>query len=462
MLGALDFLFQGQAPANVTTGSAGASNVPAWLSDYSMQLISNANAVGNTPYTPYPGPKVAPFSADQTAAQQMIRANAGAFTPTAVAAATHAAGVPTAAQPYYNAAGADVGAGVGMTGMGADPSRSGLSVAAPWLNAASGTFTGNTVGQYMNPYISDVMNQATVAANRNFMESTMPQLADTFTRNGQFGSTGHQLEADRAARDLALGLQSQYGGMLGNAYTAAQGAYSTDAARMAALAGTAGGLGTAGQNALLTGGRNMADLAAASGNIGTAQGALGLNADTTAANLARTAQGMTAADAASLAASGATQQGQTQTSLNQALTDFNAQLNWPKTQLQFQQSMLSGLPYSQNTTQTYTGPSYVGYGASPVNTAASIYQGLTGAFGSNGTGQPAPAPSSYGAMIPPAPADYNYTIPSNAGLGTTSGGSWPMATGARGGLMRLGAGIHHVRFARGGLVRRSGLRALEA
>jgi hypothetical protein len=459
MLGALDFLFQGQAPANVTTGSAGASNVPAWLSDYSMKLISDANAVGNAPYTPYPGPKVAPFSADETAAQKMIRDNAGAFTPTAVAAMGNAAGVPGSVMPYYNAAGADVGAGVGMTGMGADPSRSGLSVAAPWLNAASGTFTGDTVDKYMNPYVSKVMDQATMAAMRNFKENTMPQLADTFTRNGQFGSSGHEYEADRAARDMTLGLQTQYGSMLSGAYDAARGAQAADAARMAGLAGTAGGLGTAQQNALLTGGRNMADLAAASGNIGTAEGVMGLNADTTAANLAKTAQGMTATDASNLASSGAAQRNMTQTSLNSALADFNAQRDWQKQQLAFKQSMLAGVPYSQNTTSTYTGPSYVGYGASPVNTAGSIWQGITGAFG--GTGQSAPDPSTYGGMIPPAPADYNYTIPSNTGLGTT-GTSWPMATGARGGLMHLGAGIHHVRYARGGPVRRTGLRALEA
>lgn len=364
-MGALDFLFAGKPAPNVTTSGSSATSIPQWLSDYTHQLIGKANAVGSMPYAPYTGPRIAKQTDDQNRAQQMLRENAGSYTPAMRAALTNTQNVPGEEQGAFDAA-------AGTTMGAVAPGRGGLNTAMPWLQGASGSFTGDTVGQYMNPYTQNVIDRATFGANRNFRENLMPQLSDTFTSNGQFGSSAHEREAYRGARDLTEGLQANAFGEYGRAYDAGRGAYQTDAQRYLDTGRTAGTLEQGDQGTELRAGQQIAD-------IGNQHGRLALDSAQQAGALTQNMQGVDLRDTAALTASGADQQAQTQRSLDQAHQDFTDQRDYGKNQLNWENSILNGLPYNQQSASTTTGPgsAYQPSLASQLGSLYSIYKGVT-------------------------------------------------------------------------------------
>lgn len=59
----------------------------------------------------------------------------------------------------------------------------------------------DTMGQYMNPYQEEVVNNIGRMASRNLIENILPNVRDRFIKSGQYGSTGHQTMTNRAIRD---------------------------------------------------------------------------------------------------------------------------------------------------------------------------------------------------------------------------------------------------------------------
>jgi hypothetical protein len=343
-MGVLDFLFEGKPPTSVTTYGTNTASLPQWMSDYTQGLIAKANQVGAEPYQPYNAPRVAGFSGDQTKAQQMVRDNTGNY------------------KPYFDEAGALASAGGNTDITGA---------AAPYMAAASKTLPGN-VNDYMNPYVGGVINRAELEANRNFNENIMPTLDNKFTSSGQYGSSAHEREANRAARDLTEGVQSQSLGALSQAYNTAGTQFQADASRQAQLAATAG-------------------------NQAQQEGALALQAGTLQGNLGEATQAAGLKDVAALDASGSEQQQQGQRNLDTAYGDFQAQRDFPKTQVDWLSSVIRGLPAPTSTSTTSTGPASV-YQPSALSQIGSILtagKGISDIFNSDNSNTPVKARGGY-------------------------------------------------------------------
>lgn len=317
----LDFLFEGKPPTSVTTYGSTTENLPQWMSDYTQGLIAKANQVGAQAYQPYSGPRIAALNSDQQKAEEMTRSSVGIY------------------QPWLAQAGALTQAAGAINAPGA---------AQPYMDQAAKRLPGN-VQEYMDPYVGNVIDRAKLEANRNFEEKIQPRLNNQFTSAGQYGSSAHMREADRAARDLTEGLQSTSLGALSQAYQQASGQFQTDQGRQAQLASTAGNLAAAQANTGLEAGRQSAAL-------GEASQALGMK------------------DAGALSAIGAEQQQQQQRNLDLAYGDFQAQRDFPKQNVDWLSQVIRGMPQQTTTTKTETGlpPPGTTYGPSTVESIGSL------------------------------------------------------------------------------------------
>ena len=322
MGGVIDFLFDGKPPPSVTTYGSSTTNVPQWLSDYTQGILGQGNIIAGQPYQPYEGSRIAGFTPEQQQAFALTQGN--------------------------------VGKGSGIASGGVSGTQGVLGTLMPTLagnlEGAGRTFTGSTVGQYMNPYAENVTKRAQELANRNFTENLLPGIQNTFTRAGQYGSTRMAEAVTKGARDVSENLQSAADASLADAYKTGASTFASDAGRQGNLAqlGVSGGLQGAGQL----------------GQLGSLMQSLGLS------------------DAASLGAVGEQKQGQNQKNLDLAYSDFQQQRDYPKQQLDWLSNLVHGIPNSavpQSTTTTQTGPSDKGQGPSFVGQLGSLLSLLKGA-----------------------------------------------------------------------------------
>lgn len=369
MSGVLDFLFEGTPPASVTSYGTATQNMPQWLSDYTQGMISKANAVAAQPYQAYGGPRLADFSAPQQQSFDLTNSLVGQQNGT-------------------------LGSALGTAGNVASGPL-GSAAAAPYMASASQTFP-QAVSQYMDPYIQNVTDRNAMLTNRALNEQLMPSLARTFGGAGgqDARSSSYLRQAQMGTRDLAESLQSQNLAALSGGYQNAGTLFNQDASRMGTLAGLAAN----------TAGSDAATRLNAAGQQGT---------------LAQLQKQMGLTDVGALQQVGGMQQQQTQQSQDLAYQDFQNQLNYPKQQLAFMQSMIQGLPYNQATSYSGVGPANA-VGPSTLQQLGSSATGIAGLIGAmKGLG----------------------------GNQTTGAPIAPMAMVARGGPIR------YRRFSRGGLVR---------
>lgn len=330
-MGMLDFIFGGSSPPNAPA-TGGNRNIPQWMSDASMDYVNKVHAVANDPYQAYDAPRIAAPSSNETGAWDTIGGVAGKYDPAMQGALSTVSGVPASADTYYKPAAADISSG-------------------------TGTFTGDTVNKYMNPYEGNVIQRGADLATRNFQENILPGLNSQFVGAGQFGSTPNAAVAYRGARDVTQNIQDTANTELAGAYDAARGAQGADASR-AITAGTA-----------------------LSGLAGS-RGALDINAGTAAGDLASTGSGMDLKAAAARDAAGQEQTGYNQKNLDLRYNDFQNQNNYDKNQLNWEGASLAGTPV-QSGSFSQTDPSNY-YDASPIGTGSSgagLAGLLTGARG---------------------------------------------------------------------------------
>lgn len=302
-MGVLDFLFEGKPPPSVTTYGTATESIPKWLSDYTQGVISRANSIAGEGYQTYGGPRIADFTPTQQQGFDLTRQHVGSYRP----------GMDLARSFEEQAAGTST-----------------LNAASPYISRAAQTFP-EAREAYMDPYVDDVIGRAELDARRFYDESLQPKLNNQFTAAGQYGSTAHMREANRAARDLAEGLQSTSLAARSEGYRTAGDLFGADASRQGALASTVGSL--AGQDAAIRGqaGRDLAALTQAEYGLG-------------------------AADAAALGAIGAQEQALDQASLDLAYSDFAAQRDYPREQINWLNSLIHGMPYDRTTSETNKGP----------------------------------------------------------------------------------------------------------
>lgn len=309
-----DFLFEGRPPPSVGQWGETVEQMPKWLSDYTKGLIARANAIAAEPYQPYGGPRIAGFRPEEEMGFGMTAQNVGAY------------------QPYLQA-------GTGFLG-GA------LNQAAGMLGSGTQTFPG-AVGEYMDPFIGNVLNRQADLASRQFTESTLPALQGAFTRAGQFGSDRMMELAGRATRDFSEGLTDQQLAALSGAYGQAADIFGQDAARALQGAGIAGELG-------IQGARQY--------------GALG-----------EMASRMGYGDAAAMEALGRTLRGQDQRSLDLAYQDFLRQRDYPRESIDWMSSVIRGMPYDRMSRSREYGPADI-YQPSGLSQLASLLTAGAGAY----------------------------------------------------------------------------------
>jgi hypothetical protein len=369
-----DFLFEGSAPPAVTTYGQRTENIPQFMSDYTLGLISRANAIAAEPYQAYGGPRVAGFTPDTQNAFNQTRMAANAYQGP-LAQALGLTGQAAESNPLATASPYITNAASMTQQAGNAPGA--LSAASPYMQQAGGTFTGSNVNQYMDPYIQNVVNRSADLANRNFSENLMPGIQDKFTRAGQYGSRGMLTDATRAARDTTENIQSQANAALSQAYQNAGQLYGADASRAGTLAQLAGSLSGSDQATKLQAAGQLGTLGSTLGALQGQTGALQLQAGQQYGALGQSAQQLGMQGAAALDTVGQEQQGLNQRNLDTAYQDFQNQTQYPRQTIDWMSSVIRGIPYSQTSNTSQTGPASL-YQPSPLSQIAALGTGAAG------------------------------------------------------------------------------------
>ena len=270
---ALDFLFQGEALPNVTTSSTAEQFGPAWYQQYLGQLFGRTSSIAGEPYQAYTGQRVAGLTPDQTNAYGMVRDNMGRYDPA-------------------------------------------VSTGIDYATKAGAGFNEGDFNQYMNPYISNVVDTIAERGGRNLTENLLPGVNQTFTGAGQFGSSRNQEFTNRALRDTQEGVLAEQGRALSQGFSDSMGAYQQ------------------GQQQQLQAGQGLGSLAGQGQSLGL-QGA------------------------AALEGVGAAQQQQGQQNLDVGYQDFLSQRDYPRENVGLMSNVLRGVQIPMSTTETSTGPANV-------------------------------------------------------------------------------------------------------
>lgn len=334
----LDFLFQGQPPPSVTNATTSIQGMPDWYQDYTKGLIARANTIAAEPYTPYSGSRMAGLNERDRQAGQMVQGNVGSW------------------QPYLSTASNLYGQAAGMSATGAASpyvnqaaQGNSMNAAQPYANAASQTWP-QAMNQYMSPYTGAVVDEIARKGTQNLMENILPNVNNTFTGGGMFGSSRHADFTNRAIRDATTGIAGEQAKALESGYGTSANIFGNDASRQAGLAGTMGNLSANDLSRMLQAGTTLGQFTgqdrSALTDIGSRQASLG-----------QLRSQLGASDAASIAALGETERGLTQKMLDTQYQDFQNQKNYPWQQVANLSSIIRGQQVPQSTTNATTGPS---------------------------------------------------------------------------------------------------------
>lgn len=334
-MSALDFLFQGSAPTQVTNTGQSSSNVPTWLQDYAQGILSEGAGVASQPYTPFSGPTVAGMSDQSQQAGATVGALQGAYQP----ALTSAMNLATSS--------ANPGAltqALGTTGQAAADIQGSINPSAAQIN----------------PYVNNVIQQAKDQATNYWNQTLDPSINNQFTASGQFGSSANQRAANQGAATVTQNIQDTANAGYAQAYTNAQ-------------------------QASLGAGSALGQLAQTQGGLGYEQGQLGLQSAGALGSLAQQQQSLGIQGASALDAYGQEVQNNNQNNLNAAQTQFNNQQQYPYQQLgwlsQLMNGSIQGTTPGGVTTSQQSVPSNQGSG---VSGAGQILGGLGYLFGGQG------------------------------------------------------------------------------
>ena len=309
-------LTQGSPLPNITTNQSQATTAPSWYTDYLSNLASSGNqAAAGAQYV------------GATPLQQQ------AFNQTAQNVGNY--------QPSLNEA----------TNLAGNASNlSALGTAQPYINDANQN-AYNTVGNYMSPYISDVVNQIGALGQRQIQQNLAPGATAAAVGSGQFGSKRGAEVLGNTIRDANQNILATQGQALNTGYQNAMQTAQTDLAR-------------------------KAQLGQLSGQMTTADMANQLNASQQFGNLANQTQALGLGDVNALATMGGQQQ---QIEQNQSL--------FPMQVANQQAALLRGYTIPTSTSSTYTGPIPGAYSASPLSQIAGVGSllGALNTAGPNGT-----------------------------------------------------------------------------
>lgn len=262
--------------------------IASYAAPYVTEMLGKTQALTNQPYQTYQGPLTAGSSPLQMQAFQGI----GGLAPSP--------GLGTAQQTTETAASRALGAAYQPIG---------------------GSFTQEGIaGQYMNPYLQQVLQPQLQELNRQAQIQQM-QNASRMTKAGAFGGGRQAIMDAELQRNLLQQTGRTTGEAYANAFDKAMAQYNAEQARRVQEAQYGAGFG----------------LDALSRAVSAAQAG------------AQIGQGMGAEQRANLAAqlgAGATQRDIEQQGIAADLAEFQQQRDYPYKQLQFQQAMLQNMPIS--------------------------------------------------------------------------------------------------------------------
>ena len=295
-----------------------------------------------------------------------------AFTNVAQNVGNYQPALNIAAQNYGAAAGTDI-TGAANPYLQAGTATSGLTQANPYLQAGTSS-AADLVGNYMNPYTQNVVDQIRLANQQNIAQNLSPAITSGAVGAGQFGS-------QRGANALALGISNANLGALGQQAQALQSGYAQ--ALQAAQQQRANQLNagqTAGtlQNQFNT---NQVTAGQIAGNTAAQEAANRIAAGTGMMNLGTQQQQSGLADVNALSTLGGQQQTIAQ---NQQLFPLDVAAK--------QMGVLSNAQIPTTTMQTMTG--------SPLSAIAGL-GGLTAGMFTKGASGTSPAENIWGAIGAP-------------------------------------------------------------
>lgn len=150
--------------------------------------------------------------------------------------------------------------GLGTMGAGAD------------LAAQSGTTGANQiVGNYMNPYTQNVVDEMGRLQGRQINENLLPAMQGAAGSMGSFGSQRQFNATGNMLRDMQSNLMGQQYGALNTGYSNAMTAAQADLQRQMQAGQTLGGLGSQQQQAATSGMKNLYDLGSQEQALGQKQ-----------------------------------------------------------------------------------------------------------------------------------------------------------------------------------------------
>ncbi len=269
-------------------------DLPDWAIPYAQEVLGKGAALAQAPYQAYGGERQAQF----TPLQQQAFQGAGAMAPSAA-----------------------TGQGIGIAGQAA-----GKALGTAYDPYATGQF-GAQAGQYMDPYMQNVVNIQQREAQRQ-ADIAGTQRGAQAAQSGAFGGSRQAIMDAEAARNLATQKGDIQARGLQDAYGRGQTQFNTEQQLREQSRQYGAGLGLQGLQTALQGAGQL-------GALGGQQFGQGMDIN-------KLQQ-----------AYGTQQQQQVQGILGQQYEDFLAQKKFPYQQLEFQSNLLRGTP-SGSTQSMYT------------------------------------------------------------------------------------------------------------
>lgn len=388
------------------------TNLPEYVRPQFERLLSRAESQSLEPYTPYGGQRVAQPTAEQGVAYDMVRD----------IATSGVAGLPEATGVVAQNIGQGQQIAQSATPFQFDANRFQQQQVDPFSDFQqfqadqyqfdpTQQFTGQNVGQYMSPYMQQVLDVQKDQARRQFGEQAAGRAAQA-VQAGAFGGSRQAVQESLAERDLLDRMADIQATGQQQAFQSAQQAFEADrAARFgreqaqASELGRVQGIGT--QEAARTQAAQAAELARTQGisvdeaaRVQAAQQAqeqaqaaedasaraqqleaLGFTSQQAQqmVGFGETARAADIQGAQLLEAVGKTLQGQEQQGLDIAYQDYLRQQAYPEQQLQQFSSILRGVPVQPSVTQTAYAPYNPAQQALGAGlTGIGLYRGLQG------------------------------------------------------------------------------------
>ena len=229
--GVKGFAVGGTTAAAASAGVTGTEQAPSsWAGEYITNMLGKGQALAEAPYQEYGGPLTAGTSPLQqqafgTAANLSVPGSVGTAAQTAGDIASKAQGMAYTPAQFTNQFNAPTaGIATNFTNQFQAPGQ--------YQNTAftSGTFGGDQAQQYMNPYLQTSLNPQLAEARRQ-SDITEQQNKAAMTKAGAFGGGRQAILTAEGQRNLGTNLANITGKGYDTAYQNAMAQYNADQAR---------------------------------------------------------------------------------------------------------------------------------------------------------------------------------------------------------------------------------------